>query len=154
MKVVHRDVPDKSYPIRVRLRYQLYSLLVPLELTGLSFVTSNVDSSTSSCALNAQSLKMPDIATKPRSVDDILEIISATKSITCKLPPARPTSFSNTKLVTDSVPASPSSSPSLSLSSQVKSIQPRNGIMPHMRAGRACPNAFCSLWATWAHPLP
>ncbi|KAG0034747.1 hypothetical protein BGZ81_003445 [Podila clonocystis] len=64
-------------------------------------------------------LKMPDIATKPRSVDDILEIISATKSITCKLPPARPTSFSNTKLVADSsVPASPSSSPSLSLSSQ------------------------------------
>ncbi|KAG0089793.1 hypothetical protein BGZ93_003405 [Podila epicladia] len=64
-------------------------------------------------------LKMPDIATKPRSVDDILEIISATKSITCKLPPSRPTSFSNTKMVTDSiVPASPSSSPSLSLSSQ------------------------------------
>ncbi|KFH70765.1 hypothetical protein MVEG_03613 [Podila verticillata NRRL 6337] len=66
----------------------------------------------------SESLKMPDIATKPRSVDDILEIISATKSITCKLPPARPTSFSNMKLVTDSVPASPSSSPSLSLSSQ------------------------------------
>ncbi|KAG0342935.1 hypothetical protein BG000_011509 [Podila horticola] len=71
-------------------------------------------------------LKMPDIATKPRSVDDILEIISATKSITCKLPPARPTSFSNTKMVTDSsVPASPSSLPSLSLSSQRPSLDRR-----------------------------